>query len=290
MSDRILIGTQFYAATGDAARRQAQCSASLRSLRDADLVNVQWRDEVFESAGIDTVPVLARDAASLVGIPGRRKPIVVDLLDALARVAAERGLSSFVLVNGDVVVTQALVDRIRRERHDTWAFSRMDVDAASGRDAGIMIWGADAFAFDVAWWRVHRRRFRPYVLGEPCFDNVFAAIMLAHGDGMLANRDGEIRHERHASKWASVYSRFNFYLAALDARYFSVWARYAGALDALRRQGGSPEEEDALRRRAFVVHRSPVGALTDVARAVRARWRYTRDLKELNATAAAAPR
>src|SRR5262249_2889035 len=160
---------QFYAGGPDAARRQAQCAASLRALRDADLVNVQWRDEVFETPDIETLPVLDRDAASVVGIAGRRKPIVADLLDALARAAAARGLRYFTLVNGDIVVTQAAVDRVRGEGRQTYAFSRMDVDAA-GADAGIVVWGIDAFAFDVDWWQAHRHRFRTYVLGEVCFD------------------------------------------------------------------------------------------------------------------------
>lgn len=285
----VLVGTQFYAAGPDAARRQEQCAASLRALRHADVVNVQWRDDVFEMPGIETLPVLERDAAAVVGIAGRRKPIVSDLLDALADAATARGLRHFAFVNADIVVTQAAVDRIRGGQRQTCAFSRMDVDA-TGIEAGIVVWGVDAFAFDVDWWRLHRRRFRPYVLGEVCFDNVFTAIMMAHGDGIIENRAGEIRHERHTSQSGGAYSRFNYYLAALDSPYFSMWARYIAELDTLRGGGASPEAEAALVRRIFVQRRSPLGAIWHAGRSVRARWRYVRDRARLSASATGAPR
>ena len=286
----VLLGTQFYAAPDDAARRQANCAASLVALRDADLVNIQWRNDAYQQPGVETLAVLERDAAAVVGVAGRRKPIVTDLIDALAAEAVRRGLRYMALVNGDIVVTQAAVDRILGGAQETTAFSRMDVDAASGREVQIVSWGLDAFAFDVAWWRAQRGRFRAYVLGEICFDNVFAAIMMTHGDGAIENRRGEIRHEQHPSQSGGAYSRYNSYLAALDSPYFTLWARYVAALDEMRREGASEAAEHAMLRRTFVWRPSATAAIWHAGRCARARWRYARDRSRFIATAGAAPR
>ena len=286
----VLVGTQFYAASADAARRQEHCARSLLALRGADVVNVQWRDEVYTHPAIETLAVLHRDAASVVGIAGRKKPIVADLCDALARAAATRGHRYFVLVNGDIVVTQAAVDRIAAGDRDTYAFSRRDVDADSGREGEIMVLGIDAFAFDVAWWQAHRTRFRAYVLGEPCFDNVFAAIMMTHGNGAIENRMGDIRHQRHPSQAGGAFARFNYYLAALDAPYFRSWAHYVAALQAMRQRGASAADEQAMLERTFVWNASPLARLWHAGRCARARWRYARDRARFIATKGAAPR
>jgi len=285
-----LIGTQLYAAAGDAARRQANCVSSLLALRDVDVVNVQWREEPCAHPAIDTLAVLDRDAASVVGVAGRKKPIVADLCDALAHAAAARGCRYFVLVNGDIVVTQAAIDRIASGGRQTYAFSRRDVDPESGDERGIMVFGIDAFAFDVAWWSANRHRFRAYVFGEPCFDNVFAAIMMTHGNGTIENRRGEIRHDLHPSQAGGAFARFNHYLAALDTPYFRLWARYIAALQPMRERGASEADEQAMLERMFVWSASPLAGVWHAGRWARARWRYGRDRARFIATAGAAPR
>jgi len=287
---RVLVGTQFYAGNPDAMRRQALCAASLTALREADAVNIQWRDDRYDRPDVETLPLLDRDAAGLVGIAGRRLPIVADLLDALASTAFARGVRYAAFINSDIILTQAAIDRISGEGRQTYAFSRMDIDP-SGAELSIVHTGVDAFVVDVAWWREHQHRFRSYVLGQPCFDNVFTAIMMAHSaDGTVVNRAGEIRHERHPMQFGGPYARYNFYLAALDAPYFRLWAHYIAALEAMRQQNASAKDEDAMLRRIFVRRRSPVGAIWHAGRCARARWRYARDRARLIETAGAAPR
>ena len=288
---RVLLGTQFYDAKGDAARRQSNCAASLLALRDADLVNVQWRDGAYEHAGVETLAVLARDAASVVGIAGRHKPIVVDLFDALADAARRRGLRQFAFVNADILVAQAAIDRIGGSALETLAFSRADLDPTSGQVVRTELAGIDLFAFDVDWWRRQRQRFRPYVLAEWCYDNVFAAIMMAHGRGAIENRAGEIRHEQHPPQPASgAYARYNFFLAALDAPYFDLWAKYVHTLETMRKAGASEADERAMAARMFVLKRSPLSAAWHAGRCARARWRYARDRARFIATAGGALR
>ena len=287
---KILVGTQFYPTTDvDAARRQANCAASLVELPDADTVNVQWQNEVYDHPAIESLPVLLRDSRTVTGAAGARKPIVSDVLDALAAAADRRGLPLFLFVNSDIIVTRAAIDRMRADVRDTYAFSRMDVDE-SGANVRIIIWGVDAFGFRVDWWRENRRRFRSYVLGEPAFDNVFAAIMMTHGSGAIVNRSPDIRHPRHASNAGGAFARHNFYLAAVDARYFDLWARYVHALERLRHDGAAEEAELEMMRRMFVWRRSPARAVWHAGRWARASWRYARDRARFTSPAAAAPR
>jgi hypothetical protein len=288
---RVLVGTQFYAGHPDAMRRQASCAASLTALREADAVNIQWRDERYDRPDVETLPLLDRDAAGVAGIAGRRLPIVADLLDALARTAFARGLRYAAFINSDIIVTQAAIDRIRGEGRQTYAFSRMDIDPPSGAELSIVHTGIDAFVVDVAWWREHQHRFRSYVLGQPCFDNVFTAIMMAHSaDGIVVNRAGEIRHEWHPMQSGGPYARYNFYLAALDAPYFTLWAHYIAALEAMRQRNAPAEAEEAMVRRVFVWRQSPFAAIWHAGRCARARWRYARDRGRLIESAGAAPR
>ena len=40
--------------------------------------------------------------------------------------------------------------------------------------------GQDMFVVSVQWWQRNRSRFRPYILGEACWDNVYTAVMMCH--------------------------------------------------------------------------------------------------------------
>jgi hypothetical protein len=275
-----VVGTQFYEGNPDAARRQQRAAASMRALRGAEIVNLQWRDEVCACPGIETLAVLTRDSRPVSGSAGPRKPIVCDLLDALAAAAERRRLRYFCFVNSDVIVRQSAVDTIVGRGKQTYAFSRMDFDGETGLDVGIVTRGLDAFAMDAGWWRAERRRFRPYILGEWFYDCVFGAIMMTFGDGLIENHEGQIRHQRHAQSAPAATTpsvRYNGYLVALDARLFSLWAQYHGHLEEYRARGASAAEEGALIRQDFVWRPSPIAALWHAGRCAKARWRYARD-------------
>ena len=278
----VLLGTQFYRGPADAMRRQQQAAEALVALRDVAAVNLQWRpgagDDVCECPGVETLAVLTQEARRVSGLPGRCKPIVPEMLDALADAAAARGIRYFALFNGDIAVTERAIDRILSDGRQTYAFSRMNLDER-GRTIGLTLQGIDMLAYDVEWWRANRARFRPYILGEPCFDVVFTAIMMCHGDGIICNRDGEIRHEDHANHPFGPHADYNHYLAALDAPYFSLWVKYWYALVRARERGASEAEEQALLRTSFVWRPTVAAALWHAGRCARARWRYRRRVK-----------
>lgn len=272
----VLLGTNAFAASGDAGRRQSAALASWRALSGVRLANLQWPDESFEVDGFRRYPALRLDSRLVSRRGGPRKPIVSEAFDRLAEIAERQGCRWFVYANSDVHLTQAAIDRIVAEGRDGIAFSRMDFDGATGFDLGIETAGIDAFAVSVDWWRANRRRFRAYPGGEPVWDNVYAALLLCHGDAVVLNREPLVRHERHgAGPWgASPFADYVHYLAAMDRPYFSLWARYHWELAEMRARGASEDEETAMQRRVFRFAPTLSERAVQAARALKARLRW----------------
>ena len=250
---QIVLGTHTYAASGDAARRQAQGVASLRSLAGVHLVNVQFAASPHHVDGLATLPALTRDSISVTGRRGPRKPLVSDIFTVLANEARRRGAPYFAFTNADILVSQDAVDWIAQDGRDAYIFAREDFEPATGTSRGMSVYGADAFALSTACWTRHRQRFRGYILGEAVWDNVYAAVLLCHTAAVLENRRPLVRHEAHAQNWttAGPFGEYQQLLAAYDATYFSLWCEYVDRLIAHRTRGGAGADEHDLARRTF---------------------------------------
>ena len=273
----IVLGTQFYRASADEIRRQDRPAQALVGLRHVVPVNLQWTDEVVERPGLRTIPVLRQDARLITRYKGRRKPIATEVFDALATIAREGGHRYFGFLNADIVVTQPVVDLILEAGKQTYTFSRTDLDE-QGQPAGLMLYGMDLFVVDVNWWDAFRRRFRPYVLGERCFDNVYTAILMCHGDGLVVNRHGYLLHAQHSvgDRLLNPYGQYNRFLASLDSRYFSMWVDYCERLVGLHRRDAPESEERALADDVFRWRPSVAAASWQAGRQVKARLQYWR--------------
>jgi hypothetical protein len=282
----VVIGSNFYRGDASAMRRQQAAVDAVSGLTGVTPINLQWTDleDSRKERTMGTLAVLRHDSRTVTGLPLVRKPLMTEMFDALAAAAAERHCRYFAFYNADIVVTQAAIDAIADGGRHAYGFSRMDFDAETGRDLGLMANGIDLFAFDVAWWRAERHRFRDYILGEWFYDPVFAALMLRYGDGLILNRVGEIRHEAHGHQTPSgPAARYNGYLAALDAPYFSMWAGYRARLDELRARGASEGEELALQREAFAQPITIAAAAYHAGRCARAFVRYRLTNREVSA-------
>ena len=272
---RLLLGTHHYPAPGPAASRQRRAADSLRALPGVRLANVQWAHGAVEAPGIPTLAVLREDSLLATGRAGARKPLVSEVFDALCAAAERAGCRWFAYTNSDVVVLPEAVDRVLGEPREGYAFSRMEVDGETGEELGMVLGGVDLFVLSPTWWRRHRRLFRPYILGEPVWDNVYTALLLRHADALLLNREPYLRHERHATAWSGPFVQYTRLLAALDRPHFSRWAEYHAGLLELRARGAGEDEERALQRRVFGARPARGAALLQAARALKARVRYT---------------
>jgi hypothetical protein len=272
----IAIGTQFYPADADSERRQARSRASLLRLDGVVPVNLQFADEAYRPDGFRTLAVLRQDSKTVTGAgSGARKPIVSEMFDALAGVARAEGCRFFAYLNADVEVTPAAIETIVKGDRDGYGFSRADVDPVSGAELGVELFGLDMFAIDTAWWTRERRRFRPYIAGEACWDNVYASIVCAHGRGAIVNERPGILHERHSALWKDgPFAEYNGFLAALDAPYFSRWCHYAASLDEALK-AGTPVDRQRLANDTLGDARLSAGeTLRHAVRQVRARVGY----------------
>jgi hypothetical protein len=248
----ILLGTSISGKPGATVAREREAQAALAQRTgegDAVAVNLAFGDEAPAAGAVEQIRALTRDAPSVSGRPGPRKPLVSEMLDVLCDVAAERGLARAGIVNADIIVTPAAVDRIASLRAPAIAISRTDV---GGAPEETLLYGADMFVVDTTFWRTHRPRFRPYILGEPIWDNVYAAISTCHG-GVLLNRERLLLHERHPSETTnSPFAVYLHGLAARDRAYFTRWCTYVAHAEALRARGGTADEDEALQRAVFM--------------------------------------
>ena len=269
----MLIGTHTYAAEGEGLRRQTAGVASLLALRDAGAVNVQFAQRPHHVEGLRTLDVLQR-ASTDIDPRGPRKPIVSEIFDALAAEDAVRGCAYICFTNADVIVSQQAVDWILGEDRDAFLLSREDFDGVTGAASGMQLGGIDTIAIRGAWWTRNRRRFRPYIVGETAWDNVYAAILMIHGNGVIENRRPLIRHEMHDAGRGSAFAEYTRLLSALDAFYFTRWCCYWWPLMKLREQGAAAAEEAALARSVFSRRQSAVESAVQAGRSAKARVRY----------------
>jgi hypothetical protein len=267
-----LLGTHTFATAGDAHRRELAASQSLAVLHRVDVVNVAVPGATNDAGVLPLLRGLTRDAPAVTGRSGPGKPIVSDVLDLLAAEARRRGAARFGFVNGDIQVTQRAIDTIHARGEEAIAVSRVDYGGSLAGPERLLLHGVDMFVFAVDFWRRARHACRPYIVGEPTWDNVYASVALSHGHAVLLNREPLIRHERHTPGRASPFAQYLHVLAAADRFYFTQWCEYVAALEPLRAGGASEEEELALQRR----FRRPrvVDRALDAARGALWRARY----------------
>ena len=271
----ITIGTRYYPAAADSERRQQRSRESLLALADVHRVNLQFTGETFRPDGFETRAVLEQDSVRVTGRGRVRKPIVAEMFGALADAASARGDRYFVYLNADIEVTEAALARVAHGGLDAYAFCRMDLAPGSRAAEDVLRLGLDMFAVGVDWWRRERRRFRSYIAGESLWDNVYAAIVCTHGRAEIVDADPGIFHERHEASWGDgPFADYNGYLAALDAPYFSRWARYHHGLEAGRAAGTLDRQR--LASETFAPPLLPLSAYPrHAARSVRAYMQYS---------------
>ena len=273
----ILAGTHYHPGAPEALRRQVAASESLRALKNVRLVNLQFSEGPrVEMEGFETVAALRNDSRKASGIDGKRNPITREMCMVLATIATRSNLPYFMLVNSDEMVLPALVGVVLERKLEGYVFSRMEFSRETGRETGMTPGAHGCFVFQTRWWSDHDRLFRPYVIGEAYWDNLYATILLCHARALLLNRTGEfVRHEAHPRIWPdSPFLGYTRYLASLDALYLAVWHQYIARLSELRDAGASEAEEMALQQQAFKFHPPTSTRLWHVGRCIKAWARF----------------
>jgi hypothetical protein len=272
----LLLGTHTFATTGDGMRRQASGVRSLGQLRGVDVVNVQFKSDPHHVGGVPTLAALHSSSISVTGRPGVRKPLMSEIFDAIAGEAEARGLEWFCFTNADIIFSQDAIDWIMAAPGDAAVLSREDFDPAGREPSRVELAGIDVFAITTRWWKAHRRLFHGYLAGDAAWDNAYTAILVCHARGVLENRRGLVRHERHRRPPMvdTAFGEYTRLQSARDALYFRLWCRYWDGLVRLRAAGADEAAETALARAVFVANASPRDRLVQLARVTKARVRY----------------
>jgi hypothetical protein len=271
----IVLGTNVYEAQGEVGEREERALETWHHLPNCRLVNLQFAQHGsnLNRDGFTTRAVLQLDSNQVCRRAGVRKPVVKEMLTALAQEAESVGVAYFGLVNADILLSPEIISAVETSGKTAMLFSRREVDPDGIKE--ICTYGIDAVFFRTDWWAQHRHRFRNYVLGEPCWDVVTTSIALFHGDGLLVNDSFLVQHVRHPIIWHdSPFAYHNWYLSALDSFYFSNWADYHGALAEMRSHGTTRAKELELQQKFFKRRWSWGQSLYHLGRCVRAQVRY----------------
>ena len=167
---------------------------------------------------INTLNCLNRDS-SHVTKSTKRLPFVNDVLAQLCAL----NYDYFIFCNDDIIINENLIKHVVTNRPQCLACSRLDISTLNSYDQVIdrkvnpvryEIAGFDLFVFKTTWYKQNQMLFNDYLVGEPCWDQVYATIMRIYGCGhAFGNKFPPFCfHQLHAPTWQnrdSVEKQFN---------------------------------------------------------------------------------
>jgi hypothetical protein len=250
----LVLGTHIYRAEGATRERMVRALDAWTVLTGVRLINLQFADDPTPSThpAFLTRAVLRHDSRAVAGVAGPRKPIMREMLDHLVAEADAAHCPYAGFSNADIVVSPAAIARVAGGGRDAVLFSRMDIEAATGRPLGEFFSGQDTVFIRPRVFRTLRPRLRPYIVGEMPWDVIYTSVLLTHARTELVNRGDDCRHVAHETIWAdSPFAPYGWRLAHMDWTYFARWYRYYNGAKALREAGRPAAEEDTLRDAVF---------------------------------------
>lgn len=204
----------FAAKAPDMAARQQACLRTLEPLGALGLevaipcLEVEVDDVRAAFPGVRVEPRLTHRADQRLGVPGRPKPFVDEYFDAACDMAVASGLAWFGFANSDLLFAPELAAELgdaMARGEEAVVVSRTELsrlDAEGKPIPGYLEFaGYDAFFCRTDWWRAHRRRFSPYIIGERGWDDAYAAVLLTHARCRLLWRPGLLWHPEHERRW-----------------------------------------------------------------------------------------
>lgn len=179
----------------------------LNNKHDVQLYNVQPAENPVINDRIQTLDVLSRHSGHVTD-GNKELPFVNDIFNALASVDCDY----FIYCNSDVIVNSNLIKHIKQNEPACVACSRLDIHDIDSFDRVLNkqitpvryeIAGFDAFVFSKKWYNQHMELFRDYLIGQPCWDQVYATIIKIYGDGVeFSNKlPPHCFHIHHEQTW-----------------------------------------------------------------------------------------
>lgn len=172
-----------------------------QKFKEITLYNITFEGETNKNSDFIHLPLLKRNAASVIKNSESKKPISKDFFDILA----QQDCDSFLFLNSDVLLTSKVIRLILDNEFETYSFSRADCyefdDPTKAIPYRIEIAGFDAWSTRKAWWEQNRNLFKDYIYAEHLWDVAFAVTMFKHSKGFLGNKEIFLAHEKHPINW-----------------------------------------------------------------------------------------
>jgi len=234
---KVLIGTNTY----KKYKRQDIAIDSFIHLSDkydCDIIDVQFADEDSSNYEIRTENILERSSLDVTS-GDKKLPFVNDILNFLS----VQDCDYFIYVNSDVILTNTIIKKIINEQPECFACSRVDIEEVDSYDCvsernitpvRYEIAGFDAFVFKTKWFQDNSNLFQDYLVGQPCWDQVYATLMRIFGDSLFANNFPPCCfHIQHSPTWQinreapeRIYNHKGAEERYLDRLAFNIFDNY----------------------------------------------------------------
>lgn len=196
--------------------RQSRCIETLKKLKskhsEIDLYNVTFENDTNSDNDFIHVPLLKTTAKDIIPNSKSKKPITKEFFNALSTQKCDY----FVFLNSDILLSNKLINFIKKEEYETYCFSRHDVFPLNNINDPIVPFRIEIAGFDVwvvkkDWWQKNSFRFENYIYAEHLWDVAYTLEMFNHSNCYFGNKEFFIAHEKHDLKWneESVEARHN---------------------------------------------------------------------------------
>lgn len=181
---KIIIGTNTF---GNYHRQNVAIDSlvHLKKTFDLQLFDVQFEGNTQHDNRLETLNTLSR--SSLDHTTGSKQlPFVNDIFNVLC----DQDCDYFIFCNSDVIVNGNLIKHIKEHKPHAMACSRLDIKHIDSFDDVLKkqikpvryeIAGFDCFIFSKVWYLEKKQLFRDYLVGQPCWDQVYATIIKLYG-------------------------------------------------------------------------------------------------------------
>jgi hypothetical protein len=172
-----------------------------------DLYNVQFKNDPSATLNDNFITLANLEQKSSDFVPNAKNkhlPIMSEIFDVMSDTNCEY----FVYTNNDIIVSNRLIKHVKETNRNCYPVSRLAIYPIQSLQDDIkyshyQVAGFDTFVVKAEWWKQHKDKFPPYILGFPAWDVHYATVMMMTDEKTtLVNKWPPCSfHVMHESPW-----------------------------------------------------------------------------------------
>lgn len=196
----ILIGTNVF----EKNSRQDLAIESFKRLKkqnlNVDICLIQSPTDDVQYSDIAIHRTLERNSSTLLNTT-KKLPFINDIFNTLYT----QSYDYFIFCNSDIILSQALVDKVNKQNPEAYGVSRIDIPQIKALNEPFSPLrmepaGFDCWVVSKKWWSENANLFKDYFLGRPFFDVHYTMLMLLNTKtDVHVSNDHLIYHIKHPS-------------------------------------------------------------------------------------------